>query len=143
MRTYVQSGNVVLSSRASPQRVARICEQQIADRFGLDIQVVVRTRAELAEIVKRNPLGKVAVDPKRYQVTFMAAKPAPETVRELAAAAVSSEQVVVIGRELYAWYPAGVGRSKLSSLLAGTGLGVTATARNWTTVTRLLALADE
>src|SRR5207244_2761995 len=95
VRTYVQSGNVVLSSRASPQRVARICEQQIADRFGLDIQVVVRTRAELAEIVKRNPLGKVAVDPKRYQVTFMAAKPAPETVRELAAAAVSSEQVVV------------------------------------------------
>jgi uncharacterized protein (DUF1697 family) len=46
-------------------------------------------------------------------------------------------------REIYAWHPEGVARSKLWTLLAGRGLGVTATARNWTTVTNLLALADE
>ena len=44
---------------------------------------------------------------------------------------------------LYAWHPAGVARSKLWAALAGSGLGVTATSRNWTTVTNLLALADE
>jgi len=53
------------------------------------------------------------------------------------------EQVVVDGREIYAWHPAGVARSKLWALLAGRNLGVTATARNWTTVTQLLELADE
>jgi uncharacterized protein (DUF1697 family) len=50
--------------------------------------------------------------------------------------------VKCVGREVYAWHPDGVGRSKLAVLLAGKGLGVTATARNWKTVTQLLALAE-
>jgi uncharacterized protein (DUF1697 family) len=143
VRTYVQSGNVVLSSRASAATVARNTAGLIKDRFGLDIEVVVRTRAELAEVVKRNPLGKVAKDPKRYQVTFLASKPRAEVVRKLTAEAVAPEQLVHVGRELYAWHPNGVGRSKLAASLSGPRLGVTATARNWATVTKLLAMADE
>lgn len=142
VRTYLQSGNVVLSSDASPDEVVRECEEQIAARFGLDIRVVVRTRDDLAEVVRRDPLGKVAVNPKRYQVTFLTVEPAPEVMRKLAAATAPPEQLVHVGRELYAWHPDGVGRSRLGTLLAGRALGVTATARNWTTVTKLLALAD-
>ena len=143
VRTYVQSGNVVLSSDAPPERLARECTGQIAKGFCLDIEVVVRTRDELAEVVRRNPLGKVAVNPKRYQVSFCSVEPDAEEVRKLAALAVAPEQFVAIGRELYAWHPDGVGRSRLWARLAGRGLGVTATARNWTTVTKLLAMADE
>jgi uncharacterized protein (DUF1697 family) len=143
VRTYLQSGNVVLSSDAPPEQVARECERQIADGFGLDIDVLVRTRDELAEIVRRNPLGAIAINPKRYQVSFLAAEPEDEAVRKLGAAAVAPERFVLIGREVYAWHPDGVGRSRLGALLAGRALGVTATARNWTTVTNLLALADE
>jgi uncharacterized protein (DUF1697 family) len=142
VRTYLQSGNVVLTSKAAPERVGRKCERLIAERLVLDIAVVVRTGDQLAEVVKRNPLGKVAVNPKRYQVSFLAAKPDRETVRKLSAAAVGEEQVEVVGREIYAWHPAGVARSKLWALLAGRQLGVAATARNWTTVTKLLELAD-
>jgi uncharacterized protein (DUF1697 family) len=141
--TYVQSGNVVLTSGSSADVVAREVRKAIADRFGLEIDVVVRTRSELAAIVKRDPLGKVAKDPKRYQVSFLASKPKAEIVRKLEAAAAEPERLVVQAREIYAWHPNGVGRSKLATLLAGKGLGVTATARNWTTVTRLLSLADE
>jgi uncharacterized protein (DUF1697 family) len=133
----------VLSSNASPERVARKCERQIAGRFGLDIEVVVRTHDELAEVVQRNPLSGVAVNPKRYQVSFLSAEPNPEAVRKLEAAAVAPEQFVVDGREIYAWHPDTIGRSRLWALLSGRGLGVTATARNWTTVTRLLAIAGE
>jgi uncharacterized protein (DUF1697 family) len=143
VRTYLQSGNVVLSSDASPEQVARECERQIAGRFGLDIDVVARTRDQLAKVVRRNPLADVAVNPKRYQVSFLAARPDPEAVRKLAAVAVAPEQFVVIDREIYAWHPDGIGRSRLWALLAGRGLGVTATARNWSTVTNLLAIADE
>jgi uncharacterized protein (DUF1697 family) len=142
IRTYVQSGNVVLSSEAAPATVARECEQLIAERFGLNIDVVVRTRDEVAEVVKRNPLGKVASDPKRYQVTFLDGKLDRDAVKKLEAAAADEEQFVVDGREVYAWTPAGVARSKLWSTLAGRSLGVTATSRNWTTVTKLLELAD-
>src|SRR5438132_2920343 len=143
VRTYVQSGNVVLSSDLPPGRLACMCERLIADRFGLEIDVVTRTRDELAEVVRRNPLGKVAADPKRYQVSFLSSKPGPTVVDELNALAVRGERLVANGRELYAWHPNGIARSKLSARLAGRGLGVTATARNWTTVTKLLALADE
>ena len=142
VRTYLQSGNVVLSNRAAPKTVARKCEALIADRFGLEIAVVVRTRDELAEVVWRNPLGDVATDPKRYQVSFLDRKPEPKLVEKLAALAAGGEQLVADGRELYAWHPAGVARSKLWATLAGRDLGVTATARNWTTVTKLLELAD-
>jgi uncharacterized protein (DUF1697 family) len=142
VHTYLQSGNVVLSSSASAQRVARTCEAAITDALGLELDVVVRTRDELAKVVKRNPLGKVATDPKRYQVSFLSAKPVAAVTRTLRELVVEPEQLVVSAREIYAWHPAGVARSKLWARLAGRNLGVTATARNWTTVTKLLELAD-
>jgi uncharacterized protein (DUF1697 family) len=143
VRTYVQSGNVVLSSDEAPDELARECERVIEEAFGLDIDVVVRTRNELAKVVRRNPLGGVATNPKRYQVSFLSEKLDRAKLQELETLAVDPERFVAIGRELYAWHPAGVARSKLWARLAGKGLGVTATARNWTTVTSLLALADE
>ena len=94
-------------------------------------------------MVKRNPFAKVAKNPKLYQVTFLEKAPSAEVMRKLEAAASGKEQVAHIGRELYAWHPDGVGRSKLAALMGGKGLGVTATARNWTTVTRVLEMADE
>lgn len=141
--TYVQSGNVVLSSKAAAKRVGSEVERLISERFGLDIKVVVRTRAQLAAVVKRNPFAKVATNPKLYQVTFLEQAPSAEVVRKLEAAAAGKERVVHIGRELYAWHPDGVGRSKLARLLSGKELGASATARNWSTVTALLVLADE
>ncbi len=143
VRTYLQSGNVVLTGGASPDIVARKVRKVIADRFRLDVEVVVRTRAELAAVVRRDSLGRVAEDPKRYQVSFLAATPKADAARKLEEAVIEPERLVVHGREAYAWHPNGVGRSKLAALLAGNGLGVSATARNWTTVTKLLALAEE
>jgi uncharacterized protein (DUF1697 family) len=143
VRTYVQSGNVVLTSGQRPDRLARKVERLIADRFGLEIAVVARTRDELAAVVERDPLGDVATEPKRYQVSFLDAELPPETVRKLEEARAERERLAVIGREVYAWHPDTVARSRLWNLLAGKGLGVTATARNWTTVTKLLAMADE
>ena len=141
--TYVQSGNVVLTSAASADAVTKECKRVIAERFGLDIEVVVRTRAQIAAVVRKNPLRDVATDPKRYQVSFLAKRLDAKTVRQLGELATGGEQVVAHGRELYAWHPAGVARSKLWAALANRRLGVTATARNWTTVTKLLELADD
>jgi uncharacterized protein (DUF1697 family) len=142
VRTYLQSGNVVLSATGTPASVGRKTERLISKAFGLEIRVVARTRAQLAAVVELNPLGKVAKDPKRYQVSFLGRKLDRATVQKLEAAAAEQERLVVDGREVYAWHPAGVARSKLWALLAGRGLGVKATARNWTTVAKLLELAD-
>jgi len=142
VRTYVQSGNVVLSSDAGPEQLELELERLIRDQFGFEVDVIVRTRDQLAEVVKRNPLADVAVDSKRYQVNFLATELEPRRVDELSALALGRERLVALGRELYAWHPDGVARSRLSAKLAGTGLGVKATARNWSTVTTLLAIAD-
>jgi uncharacterized protein (DUF1697 family) len=143
VRTYVQSGNVVVASDKSPGRLAQECSAQIAKELGLEIDVVARTGEELAEVVKRNPLGDVAVNPKRYQVTFLADELDPAVVDKLAAVTHESERFVAAGREVYAWHPEGIARSKLWTALAGKSLGTTATARNWTTVTSLLEMAEE
>ncbi len=143
VRTYVQSGNVVLSSAASPKELTKKCAKMIKDTFGFDVDVVARTRDELADVVKHDPLGEVADNPKRYQVSFLSAAPRAEVVRKLEELKAPTEEFVAIGKEFYAWHPEGVARSKLWNALAGQGLGVTATSRNWTTVTTLLAMADE
>jgi uncharacterized protein (DUF1697 family) len=142
VRTYVQSGNVVLDSGRSADRLAAECRKLIAAEFGLEIVVVGRTRDELAEVVDRNPLGDVADNPKRYQVSFLSAEPAPEVVEKLSGLTVGEERFAAIGRELYSWTPDGIARSKLWGGLADKRLGVDATARNWTTVRTLLEMAD-
>ena len=143
VKTYVQSGNIVVSSDEAPEELKRRCETLIASEFGLDIPVIVRTREELAQVVGLNPLKEVADNPKRYQVTFLSSELKREQLKRLAELAAAPERLVAVGRELYSWHPDGVGRSKLWGRIAGAGLGVTATARNWTTVTTLLGMADD
>jgi uncharacterized protein (DUF1697 family) len=143
VRTYVQSGNIVLRSPAKPAEVERELQRLISERFGFDVPVVVRSRAQLAAIVKADPLGDVADDPKRYVVTFLAEKPAAEVVHRLEALAADHELLTSAGREMYTWHPDGQARSKLAAALTGKALGANATARNWTTVTTLLEMAGE
>lgn len=140
--TYVQSGNVVLDSHLQAATLERRLRRQIADGLGVDVPVIVRTRDELAEVIERDPLGEIAADPKRYSVSFLSAEPDPEVVRALAQADVAPERFVVSGREIYVWQPDGVQRSRLGRVLSEQRLGVTATARNWNTVCKLLQLAD-
>jgi uncharacterized protein (DUF1697 family) len=143
VRTYVQSGNVVLDSDEAPDALERELEALISRAFELEIPVIVRTGEELGEVVARNPLAEVANDPKRYQVSFLGAPLDPARIEELNAVAADSERLVAAERELYAWHPDGVARSKLWARLAGKGLKVKSTARNWTTVEALLEMARQ
>ena len=142
VRTYIQSGNVILSSRMKPENVATRCREVIAEEFGLDVPIVVVSRDELAEVVRANPLSEVADDPKRLQVTFLERELEPGAMEAVEAAAAGRERVVVRGRAVYAWHPDGIQRSKLAGLLGGTRLGTVASSRNWTTLTTLLEMAD-
>jgi len=143
VRTLAQSGNVVLSSGATAAALERDLATTLQDAFGLGIGVVVRSHAELADVVARDPIGSHADDPARYQVSFLSAEPEPARVRELERADVAPERVAVLGREVYAWHPNGVGRSELAKLITDRRLGVEVTARNWRTVTKLLELASQ
>jgi len=143
VRTHLQSGNVVLSSALPPRKLEAQLQRQLASGLGMDVQVLVRTRAELAKVVELDPLGKFATNRSRYLVSFLARKLPANVERALEAAEVAPGRLVVEGRELYAWHPDGVQRSALAKLIDDKRLGVVSTARNWNTVTRLLELLDD
>jgi uncharacterized protein (DUF1697 family) len=141
--TLLQSGNVVLTTRKRPATVKRELERAIASDLGFETEVFVRTRDELAKVIALDPLRAVAADPSRYVVSFLSGPPAAALRRELESLAAAPERIAFAGREIYTWHPNGLARSKLAAQLAKRGLGVGATARNWNTVTKLLALADK
>jgi uncharacterized protein (DUF1697 family) len=141
VQTLLQSGNVVLSSDKRPDAVAREMKKLIAGDFGVDTDVIVRTRDELADAITRNPIDEADDQPKRFQVSFLSGEPGAAEVERLQAIDVAPERFEISGREVYAWHPDGLQRSKLARAL-GDGLGVTATSRNWNTVKKLLELAD-
>jgi uncharacterized protein (DUF1697 family) len=142
-RTLVQSGNIVLTADVSSDQLARKLEREIAGKFGVETPVIVRTREELAAVVALDPLGNVADQHKLYQVSFLSADPDPQALVKIAEVDVSPERFVHSGREIYGWYPDGIHSSRLARLLTDKRLGVTATARNWKTTTKLLEMANE
>jgi uncharacterized protein (DUF1697 family) len=137
--TYVQSGNVVVSSSIrSASKLERAIEERISRDLGLDVAVLVRTDAELAAIAAGNPFD----DPGSVHVTFLAEKPAAARVRELDPARSPPDEFRVVGREVYLQCPNGYGRSKLTNAFFEKQLGVAATTRNWRSVTKLAELAS-
>jgi uncharacterized protein (DUF1697 family) len=143
VRTHLQSGNVVLSSGLPPRKLEAQLERQLADRLGMEVRVLVRTRAELAKVVAHDPLGSVSTNGSRYMVSFLSKKLPAKVARELEQADLAPEQLAVHGREIYAWYPNGMQRSPAAKLLDDRKLGVVSTARNWNTVTKLLELLGD
>jgi len=141
VRTYVQSGNVVF---AGPKAgAAKKIEAGIAERFGFDVPVIVRTEAELAAVVEANPLKAVADDDAKHLVSFLSKKVPAATLDDVDREAFAPEEFVLAGTELYLWCPGGVHKSKLAKKLSDRKLGAIATARNWRTVEKLLAMARE
>jgi uncharacterized protein (DUF1697 family) len=141
VRTHLQSGNAVLSTGDRPADVAAAIEAGMADRFGLEVGVVVRTGEELAAIVSADPLGDVADDPARRMVIFLPGKPDRAALRALQREDFGDERLEVGRREVYAWCPGGVGRSKLMAALGDAKVTPGGTARNWRTVTTLAEMA--
>jgi uncharacterized protein (DUF1697 family) len=144
-RTYLQSGNVVFSTRErNLSSLRRHLEGAIEEKFGFHSDVIFRTAAELQQVVERNPFAtRRAIDPARLLVTFLAADPGEPAREEVRRLKVGPEELHVVHRELYVYFPNGIGRSKLPSTAIGKALKVPGTARNWNSVTQLLRLATE
>jgi uncharacterized protein (DUF1697 family) len=134
VRTYIQSGNVIFESSLSEKAVRATLEEALAKRMGKKVDVAVRTPPELCAILKDNPFSDAP--PAKVAVFFLSSQ-AP---RALLASVVApgGEQVRLGKREIYVYYPDGMGRSKLKLPLTGP-----ATARNINTVTKLIAIANE
>lgn len=139
--TYVQSGNVVFRSPTGDrEEIAARMERKIAEVFKVNAKVLLRTPAELVEIAGGNPFLKSGADHSKLHVMFLSAPPVADAVARLDPDRSPPDQFSVQGREIYLHLPNGAGRSKLTLDYFERRLGVDATARNWKTLVKLLAL---
>jgi len=138
--TYIQSGNVVFRSAATPTEIARDLEQRIAEAFSLETTVVLRTAAELASIAGDNPYAARGTEPRTLHVVFLGGAPGAEDVARLDPERSPPDSFTVRGSEIYVCFPNGSGRSKLTLDYFERNLDVRATMRNWSTVVRLVEL---
>jgi uncharacterized protein (DUF1697 family) len=149
--TYIQSGNVLFTAyegAAPADALAADLERAIEQAFGLRLRVIVLSRAELAQVISDNPY-RAEPNPKYVHAMFFPAEPGQEMRESVAAAERQAaekggrDEATVVGRTLFLHTPDGYGRSELAVRLGRSGgAGTTGTARNWATVTKLLALCD-
>jgi uncharacterized protein (DUF1697 family) len=141
VRTVLNSGNVLFGEALGDTgSLAAAIEAAIAARFGFASRVVVVTVADLAVIVRENPLLNVATDPSRLLVAFVVRPAALDAARPLLREAWGADALAVGSRVAYLWCADGVLDSPLAQAF-GRRFGEEATTRNWSTVLKLQAAA--
>jgi uncharacterized protein (DUF1697 family) len=145
VRSLLQSGNLVFrGGRRTGSSLEDFLEAEARKALGVQADFIVRTGVEWAALVARNPFPVEAKrDPGHLTVVFLKEAANAKEVEALRAAIRGREVIQGDGRHLYAVYPDGMGRSKLTHALIESKLGTRGTARNWNTVLKINALSGD
>jgi len=136
--TYIQSGNVVFQSRSRlTENDAAEIERRVLAKKGFTPKVLLLREDELRSAVAKNPFP--TGEGKALHAYFLEHPPTKPNTEQLAALKAPSEQLLLHEKTFYLYAPEGIGRSKLAPGVEK-ALGVKATARNWNTVAKLVAL---
>jgi uncharacterized protein (DUF1697 family) len=144
-QTLLQSGNVVFrTERKDLVALTKKIEISIERKFGFHSDVVVRTSAELRDVIARNPFAKRAgIDASKLLVSFLVSDPGAEARGNVLRIKAEPEELRIDGREVYIYFPNGMGRPKLSMALVERTLKTSWTERNWNTVRKLMEMVEE
>lgn len=147
-RTLIQSGNVVF--RCADRSVAGCAgklEGAIERKCGFRPSVVVRTLAELRGVCAARVFkDHDSLEPNRLLAMFLATEPGASAKKAIAAITASgayAERVAVLGREVFLYFPNGIAGARLPMSAVEKAIGTPGTCRNWTTITKLLAMGEE
>jgi uncharacterized protein (DUF1697 family) len=143
VRTLLNSGNALFkATRTTSAKVASVIEEAIQREFGFSVSVVVVTARDLNTIVAANPLAEAAQDPSRFLVAFVAKKSVLGKANPLLQQSWAPEALAIGRNAAYLWCASGIIDSKLVKEFSRVTAG-TVTTRNWSTVLKLQAAADE
>jgi uncharacterized protein (DUF1697 family) len=144
-QTYVQSGNVIFRTEERDiSRLTKRIEEGIERKFRFRPNVILRTTAEMREVIARNPFAKRrGIEPGKLLVTFLGSDPGAEAREKALQIKCDPEELWIERREMYIYFPNGVGRSKLSLVRLEKTLKIPGTARNWNSVTKMLEMAEK
>lgn len=131
VRTFISSGNLLFTSELAESTVRQRIEEKLADYFGKSVAVFVRSAAEMAEAVERNPFDDDK--PSRVMAHFVDEKPVQAMLDE--ARDVQGERLALGPRLIYVSYGEGIGKTKLKLPAVKQG-----TARNMNSVAKMAEL---
>jgi uncharacterized protein (DUF1697 family) len=144
VETYLQSGNILLSTHAAQSQLGPSLSEAIGKEFGYpDVDVLVWTAAELDAIIQGNPFLARGCDPSHLHVTFLAQDVGPAVVEAIGRDRDLADEFAPGTRAVYVYCPHGYGRTKLNNGFFERTLGTHATTRNWKTVNTLGEMARE
>lgn len=135
VRTLLASGNAVMThAEGDGAALEARLEAAAAERLSLRTDWLVRTHAELVDVITANPFPEAAeARPSWLLVHFHRNPPPPPPPHD------GPERMAAIGRELFVDYAGGVGASTLDRTMRKARWPM-CTARNWNTVAKLAAL---
>jgi uncharacterized protein (DUF1697 family) len=141
--TLLQSGNLLIEGASfGGAELEAVLESETEKRLGLRTDFFARSTGEWDALIKANPFTREAKrDPGHLLLMTLKSAPEHAAVAALKSAIKGRETVAAVGRQLYAVYPDGVGRSKLTIGLIEKTLATRGTGRNWNTVLKLQARA--
>jgi len=143
VRTYIQSGNVVFQSQTTDaNQLSQAIRTAVGESHGLAPEVLVLSIDELHDAIAACPFTDGDPDPKTLHLSFLASIPTDPDLDRLEVIRSPSERFRLAGSVFYLHAPEGIGRSKLAANVER-AIGVTMTARNWRTVTKLMSMAEE
>ncbi|MDR7211978.1 DUF1697 domain-containing protein [Flavobacterium piscis] len=145
VRTYVQSGNVFVDSEEeSESKVGFMIKQEIFKVFGHDVPAVVIAKTDLEKCFKNNPFLKVKeVDTKKLYVAFISVALKSENINDLKISQFKPDEASIDENRIFIKYAVGAGKTRFDQKYIEKKLNVTATIRNWNTVTNLLKMFNE
>ncbi len=139
--TYIQSGNVVFAASVSlATRLPALVTATIAEKLGLEVPVVIRSRAALQTAVTENPFAGKDTPPEALHVGFLQKRPSAAKRDNLDPDRSPGDAFCVRGKEVYLLCPNGVARTKLTNAYFDRVLDTITTFRNWKTVNRLIEM---
>jgi uncharacterized protein (DUF1697 family) len=143
-QTYVQSGNVVFGTdERDLGRLTKRIQDAIERKCGFRPSVILRTADELRRVIARNPFARrPGIEPGKLLVSFLLDHPAAEALANLQKIKTDPEELHIAGREVYIYFPNGMGKSKLNWSSIEKKLNTPGTGRNWNSVTKLLEIAE-
>jgi uncharacterized protein (DUF1697 family) len=145
VQTYIQSGNVFVDSEEeNGPSVGFIMKQELFKTFGYDVPVVIIAKEDLKQCFKNNTyLKEKEVDTKKLYVAFISKELNPSALNDLKISQFKPDEASVDSSRIYIKYNVGAGKTRLDQKYIEKKLNVTATIRNWNTVTKLLEMFEE
>ncbi|WP_281335891.1 DUF1697 domain-containing protein [Flavobacterium eburneipallidum] len=145
VQTYIQTGNVFVdTNEENAAAVGFKIKQEIFKVFGHEVPVVVIGKADLEACFKNNPfLKEKELDTKKLYVAFISTSLKSDSINDLKMSQVKPDEASIDESRIYIKYAVGAGKTRLEQKYIEKKLNVTATIRNWNTVTQLLKMYEE